>query len=286
LPGFYYAEIHFSTNPNVGSPVVNVTMHVEGLIPATNLNLAFDCTDVILTWEMPTGGNADSWNVYRDGALLDNVTSMTYTDEMVDPEVEYGYYVKAVYAGVESMPTATETITVPVPGNLEAIDLESTVNVPNENDVTLNWEAPNACLAPDGYNIYRDGNMINATLVTALTYVDPELPIGLYEYYVTAVYYFGESDPSDPVYTLITGIEDIDSDLFRIYPNPVSEVVNIESSAIITGIRIFNNSGQTVMDKIVDVNQYQIDVSNYERGIYYIKLETAEGNLIRKITVN
>ena len=286
LPGFYYAEIHFSTNPNVGSPIVNVTLHVEGLIPAINLNLDFDCTDVILTWEMPTGGNADSWNVYRDGALLGNVPAMTYTDEMVDPEVEYGYYVKAVYAGVESMPTATETITVPVPADLEALGLEATANIPNENDVTLNWDAPDACLAPDGYDIYRDGSKINTSLVTALTYVDAALPIGLYEYYVVAVYYFGESDPSDPVYTLITGIEDVNSDMFRIYPNPVSSMIYIESSIGMTGIQVINNAGQLVLDKIVDVNQYKIDVAKYEKGVYYIKIETAEGSKLRKITVN
>ncbi|MCB0824525.1 MAG: hypothetical protein KDC09_17640, partial [Bacteroidales bacterium] len=37
LPGVYMATISFSTNPNVGSPVVDVTMTVEGLIPAVNL---------------------------------------------------------------------------------------------------------------------------------------------------------------------------------------------------------------------------------------------------------
>ena len=169
---------------------------------------------------------------------------------------------------------------------MEALDLEATANVPNENDVTLNWDAPDACLAPDGYDIYRDGSQINTSLVTALTYVDAALEIGLYEYYVVAVYYFGESDPSDPVYTLITGIEDVNSDIFRIYPNPVSSMIYIESTIGMTGIQVINNAGQIVLDKIVDVNQYKIDVAKYEKGVYYIKIETADGSKLRKITVN
>jgi hypothetical protein len=286
IPGIYEAEILFGTNPNVGSPLVNVTLTVEGLIPATNLNLSYSCTNVILTWEMPAGGFPDSWNVYRDGVLLGNTTEMSYTNQMVMPEVEYGYYVKAVYAGEESMPTITKYITVPTPTNLEPNGLEAIPNVPSENDVTLNWDAPDACLAPDGYDVYRDGSKINTSLVTALTYVDVALPIGLYEYYVVAVYYFGESEPSDPVYTLITGIEDADSDMFRIYPNPASGMIYIESSIGMTGIRVINNAGQIVLDKIVDVNKYKINVAKYEKGIYYIKIETAEGNKLCKITVN
>ena len=99
-------------------------------------------------------------------------------------------------------------------------------------------------------------------------------------------YYFGESEPSDPDYTLITGIEDVDSDIFRIYPNPASGVIYIESSIGMTGIQVINNAGQIVLDKILDVKQYKIDVAKYEKGIYYIKIETAEGNKLRKITVN
>jgi hypothetical protein len=286
IPGIYEAEIHFGTNPNVGSPVVDVTLTVVGFIPATNLNLNYDCTDVELTWDMAAGGDPDSWNVYKDGILLGNSTIEEYTDEMVMPNVEYGYYVKAVYAGEESMPTITKFITVPLPTNLLAMGLGAIPDLPEENDVTLTWDAPTACVAPDGYDVYRDGDQINSSLVTTLTYVDQNLLPGLYEYYIVAVYYFGESAPSVPVYSLITGVEDNDSDMFRVYPNPSSAVINIESSIEINGIQIFNNAGQLVIDKSVNVNQYQINVSQFEKGIYYIKLETAEGKMLRKITVN
>ena len=38
-------------------------------------------------------------------------------------------------------------------------------NAPN-GYVTLDWNEPNACLAPDGYHIYRDSGQITTSLVT------------------------------------------------------------------------------------------------------------------------
>jgi hypothetical protein len=281
IPGYYFAEILFSTNPNVGSPVVDVTMHIEGLIPATNLNVAFDCTDVILTWEMPFGGAPDSWNVYRDGILIENSTILTYIDPMVDPEVEYSYFVKAVYAGEESLPTATETISVPAPANLEPLNPEATFQ--GNNTVEISWEAPEACLAPGEYYVYRYNTIVGSS--TTLSYTDTGVPYGYYEYYIKAVYYFGESGNSDPAGVLV-GIDEMNAGEFRVFPNPASNHVIVKSLIGITNIKVLNNSGQLVIDNEVNGMQFRIDLSKLKRGVYYIKLETLDGEMIKKIIVN
>lgn len=53
--------------------------------------------------------------------------------------------------------------------------------------------------ALNGYNIYRGGIKINASLVTETTYVDLDVPGGFHKYTVTAVYDDGESDPSNEI---------------------------------------------------------------------------------------
>ncbi len=284
LPAVYEGEIQFSTVPNVGSPVVDVTLTVSGLIPPINLDGDYDCTDVELSWEMPSGGNPDSWNVYRDDVLIGTSTTMDYTDEMVDPEVEYSYKVAAVYGGDESQSTSPFLITVPTPVDLEILNLIGEGNIPNENDVTLTWDLPAACVAPDSYSIYRDGSMI-ASDVTELTYVDAGMAAGYFEYYVVAVYYFGESDPSDPVYVLITGINNHDATMFQIFPNPATDLVNVKTPVEMTSIRVLNNLGQVVVDEVLNTQIFQIDVSQFESGIYYIKLETDEGSIVKKIAI-
>ena len=169
---------------------------------------------------------------------------------------------------------------------LQPIGLSASANTPTYGYVTLDWNEPNACLEPDGYHIYRDNVQITTTPVTGLTYVDGPLGSGLYEYKLKAVYYFGESGFSTPAYALIpVGVEETGDDIFRIFPNPASKVVNIESPIEITGIKVFNNSGQVVLDEKVNVMSYQIDVSKFDKGIYYIRLVTGDTKILRKITV-
>jgi hypothetical protein len=282
LPGNYFATIQFASDPNVGEPAVDVTLHVIGLPPPINLELDFDCTDVLATWEMPAGGNPESWNIYRDGVLIGSSTVMSYTDEMVDTEVEYGYYVKAVYAGVESTATQIETITVTIPDDLEVDDLEGTAS---GYTVNLDWNEPACCVTPDSYDIYRDGVMIDNVATTQ--YTDPDLPQGFYEYYVKAVYYFGTSGSSNATYVLVpsVGIGELNADAFQIFPNPADELVNIKSTYQLKTVTVLNNSGQVVIEKEVDADSYQLKVSKLEGGIYYIKLKTSEGFVLRKITI-
>ena len=57
-----------------------------------------------------------------------------------------------------------------------------------------------------GYNVYRDGVVINAALVTDTEYLDIGLPDGFYQYWVTALYDEGESVPSNTVDVTISTV--------------------------------------------------------------------------------
>jgi hypothetical protein len=285
LPGDYFAQIPFSSDPDVGSPVVDVTLHVEGLVPAINLEMDWECTDVLMTWEMPAGGDPDSWNVYKDGELLGNVTQMEATDEMVDPEVEYGYYITAVYGGDESQPCPTEYMTVPVPDDMEVTDLEGEQMSPGSDTAYLFWSLPPCCVAPDGYNVYRDGEQINDDLVTDMMYYDVGVIPGFYEYYVKAVYYWGESGNSNPAYILMVGTEEFTAERFEIYPNPANEYIRINSDFTITEYELLNNAGQLVAKEKANATSFRVDVANFEPGIYYIKLFSNDEMVLRKIAI-
>ena len=78
-----------------------------------------------------------------------------------------------------------------VPENLQA-----SVNMGN---VHLSWNAPPGAAGLSGYNVYRNGVMINPTLVTILSYNDINLPLGTYSYMVKAVYGYHLSPSSSPV---------------------------------------------------------------------------------------
>jgi hypothetical protein len=281
MPGVYEAEIHFSSTPNVGTSVVNVTMTVGGLIPPVNLVVSHSCTDVNLVWQMPTGGNPDSWNVYRDGALIGNTTGMTYSDPMMMPQQQYCYHITAVYAGDESMPTQPGCITVPMPANLKP--LNPAAQFQGGGNVLVTWTQPSACLAPIEYNVYRDGSLIGTT--EDLEYLDEGLSQGFYEYYIKAVYYFGESENSNPAYVLV-GINELSGEQFLLFPNPASSMVYIRSDQHVRSVEILNNAGQLVEVRNINAAQFEVNVSRLERGLYYFKLITEDGVTLRKVLVD
>jgi len=78
------------------------------------------------------------------------------------------------------------------------------------SDLSLSNTYSNGLLKKDswrnliGYNVYRDGNQINSSIVTNLFYEDLNLMASTYEYEVTAVYDEGESETSNVVVVTIT----------------------------------------------------------------------------------
>ena len=63
--------------------------------------------------------------------------------------------------------------------------------------VRLSWSAQEESF-PIGYNIYRDGELLNSEPVMEFELIDSDLTIGqTYQYYVTALYEEGESEPSE-----------------------------------------------------------------------------------------
>jgi len=67
-----------------------------------------------------------------------------------------------------------------------------------------------------------------------------------------------------------------------IYPNPATDVINISSANEIQNVSIFNYVGQTIYNG----SDIKINTSNFEAGLYLIRIETKEGLETQKITIN
>ncbi|MDC8001641.1 T9SS type A sorting domain-containing protein [Aequorivita todarodis] len=63
---------------------------------------------------------------------------------------------------------------------------------------------------------------------------------------------------------------------YKMYPNPTSGVLHIESTLPISQLSVFNLLGQSIATK---QNINQIDLSKAEAGVYLLKIEDANGNL-------
>ncbi|NCA85445.1 MAG: T9SS type A sorting domain-containing protein, partial [Clostridia bacterium] len=68
----------------------------------------------------------------------------------------------------------------------------------------------------------------------------------------------------------------------NVYPNPANEVINIASDYDLRKVTLVNYVGQTVFLQAVDGNNFQINVSGFVSGMYFVHIETAQGNVVTK----
>lgn len=69
----------------------------------------------------------------------------------------------------------------------------------------------------------------------------------------------------------------------KIYPNPVSDYLNVVQDEIISKIEIVNSLGQTVIAKIPNSKETQLDVSQLATGTYIAKVSSESGFKIVKV---
>jgi hypothetical protein len=139
-----------------------------------------------------------------------------------------------------------------------------------------------------GYNVYHNyegGNfeLIGFTTETNFLFEEPE--IGTHCFYVTAVYDFLESEPSNEECEEIVTVEESLATSVQIFPNPASTYVNIKSDFTIDYVTIYNFAGQAVASEQVKNNNYTVNVAEFNPGVYIFQIETTEGRLTARIII-
>ena len=81
----------------------------------------------------------------------------------------------------------------------------------------------------------------------------------------------------------ILGTGDTLAETIQLYPNPVSEILNIEGNSLseITILEIYNVQGQKI-NHLFEIKE-KVDLSNLNSGVYFLKLITTNGTVTKKI---
>ena len=175
--------------------------------------------------------------------------------------------------------------------NLEG---QYTWNAADEYGVTLTWSNPAIINHLDHFNIYRREDAtgefvliddIPAGEVEYFEYFDDffETIGSEYAYQVTAVFIDGddqcESNPEE-VDVLVTSVDE--NNAAHVYPNPTSGVLNINGQGKMH-ISVCNMMGQVVGEVNAEGNA-ALDMSGYQSGIYFVRIETINGCSVTKVT--
>jgi hypothetical protein len=163
--------------------------------------------------------------------------------------------------------------------------------------VDMKGFTPQDSRAFDHYNIYRklieaaDWQQINTGPVTDTAYIDTEwqnLEEGFYKYAVEAEFTNGvlsERIESNVIERIIDGVGEAGAGMLQIFPNPTSGLVTVNSDALIKNLSVLDNSGCRLLVKEVDALNCTFDVSSLKEGLYFIRIQTTEGEVVRKISV-
>ncbi len=73
-----------------------------------------------------------------------------------------------------------------------------------------------------------------------------------------------------------------DLDVFRLYPNPATTVLNVNAASTIANVRILNTIGQVVLEQNMNNTASQIDISNLAAGAYLIQLKDSQKTITKK----
>jgi hypothetical protein len=132
------------------------------------------------------------------------------------------------------------------------------------------WEITAGNL-PDGFSFAYSSGTISGTPTVA----------GTYNFTVKASNALGFATKAlSIVVGGVTGIAEVAAEKIRLYPNPITNVLIIESGELrVEKVDILDVTGKTVFSS----NKTEINISHLPSGTYFVKMQTASGELIKKV---
>ena len=208
-------------------------------------------------------GNIDSTGDHTSWVLYDSVAFMD--DDLENGGIERAY-AQIVFAQENSTIGASQTATA------------------SANVIDFNWNT-------DAHIIFRQGTNTGYTTDdwvigdTSGDYPDWEmdtetLPVAFVDWTGLNTVY-GALNPTASTLS----VEKVLASKFKIYPNPASDYIQIESNNVqITSVEMYSILGKKVVSQKKLTNN-RLDVSNLTSGVYFMKVNAAGGSAIKKLVV-
>ena len=166
----------------------------------------------------------------------------------------------------------TETVIEVVNGETISYTLE----VSGDNNI-YQWYKDNVILADQTSNtLYIENTTISDQGAYQLKVTNPTVPDLELESY-------------DILYSIITGMVEVEDQGFSIYPNPVSGnmlYISLHNLAQAESFAIINGAGQTVKTEQLSNNNSEIDITGLTSGVYIVKIQFSNNSYqIKKLIV-
>lgn len=272
----------------------------------TNLRRVETAANPRVAWDAPEDRVPDSYivviiNHISDETIeVEGITDLYYEEATpigeIMEEMDKSYKVKAVYSDCESEFALTadgedfvRIHIVPVlpcsaPKDLSREEVASMARIV--------WNAPEDRV-PESYSVVIVDHISNETkVVENIAELFYEEPIPAEEmdksYQVKAVYPECESDfaltANGEDFIRINNLSVAENPLLavKLYPNPTSGQLTIEAKGMIS-IGVYNLVGQCMMERTSKNNSIVLNMSGLKEGVYFVKVNTAIGSVVKKV---
>ena len=247
----------------------------EPTVPAAPEVYAFaDNGAVILVWNpVPT---ATKYAVYQGEDKLGELTDTIVGVNVMGPG-EYCFTVTAFNEIGESEHSNLACATVEIPEDTEKPAAPVLTATIENNKIVLSW---NAVEGATYYSVYNEGQLLGYIQETTVS-LDLPQEYGTYCFTVTASNIAGESEHSNVACVVYgDGIAENEATL-NVYPNPVENMLFIETESYIEEVSIYTITGTMIYSE-VDFNSNSIDVSDFNGGVYIMKVRTENGEIVKR----
>ncbi|WP_298307803.1 LamG-like jellyroll fold domain-containing protein [Flavobacterium sp.] len=164
--------------------------------------------------------------------------------------------------------------------------------VPNSGATTGVWYEYMFVYFGTEMNVYRDGQLLGSKVITTLNTTGDSFRMGINPGGIVGinadidyVRIFNQALTQGQVTQIYNNPNLLSSDnfssnnlKFNLYPNPASNILNIEIDGSIKLVEIYSLQGQ----KVLETNQTEINISNLASGMYVVKVQDLSGSFATK----
>lgn len=258
----------------------------------------YDGENIVLSW---TGDAKETYgfNVYRDGLLCALVHGNEYVD--VAPSIGgHCYQICYLTDGGESE-YSNEVCATGGEGCDPATN--EWFYYSDNGKLVVTWEIPEVNEGLSAFFIYRkegdDGEFERVKIVSATKteYKDNKvLEEGVWYYYRVVAYYQDIECYSAPAKCMYgneyfvkvmggtVGVDENATGDVNVYPNPTNSSFTVEAESI-QKVMVYNTIGQLVHNQVCEGNSAVVNLSGVDAGIYMVKVITANGETVERISV-
>ena len=162
----------------------------------------------------------------------------------------------------------------------------------NGNSVSLQWYQPTeGTLEKLGYNIFRNGQIVNIAIVTDTIFTDTDIPSGEHNYKVSTVYIGDEALSENSILVQGVGIpeQETEESPFVVSPNPAKESISISSkfnNNKISNVALFDLSGRKVKSWNIISQNESIQLKLPEiTGLFILQINNGEDIYFSKLII-